>query len=128
MRLQGRLLGAKFACSRNHDMTKFCPDLPFPNGYANFGGPAGGCSLRARCPLMAGTLLVETVLRYRQSNILLGPGRRSSQDDEQKISENIYVFIDCSGFQRSFAISARQFVLHDVFVLSDSALGPGKTV
>ena len=43
-------------------MTKFGPDLPFPKGYANFGGPAGGCSLRARCPLMAGMWLVEAVL------------------------------------------------------------------
>ena len=87
----GRMLGAKFACLRNHEMTKFWPDLPFPKGYANFGGPAGGCSLRARCPLMAGTWLVETVLLYRQSKSALGPGRQSSQDDGQKIRE-IFTF------------------------------------
>ena len=77
---------------------------------------------------MAGTWLVETVLLYRQSNTALGPGRRSSQDDEQKIREKFYIFIDISGSNRPFAISARQFVLHDVFVLADSALGPGKFV
>ena len=47
-------------------------------------GPLAG----ARCPLMAGTWLVETVLSYRPSNILLGPGRRSGQHDEQEIREN----------------------------------------
>ena len=109
-------------------MTKFWPHLPFPKGYANFGGPAGGCSLRARCPLMAGTWLVETVLPYRQSNIILQPGPRSRSGDEQKIRENFHVFIDCSGFQRSFAISARQFVLHDVFVLADGPRVPGKFI
>ena len=77
---------------------------------------------------MAGTWLVETVLLHRQSNIPLGPGRRSSQDDEQKIRENFYFFIDFSGSNQSFAISARQFVLHDVLVLADSALGPGKFI
>ena len=118
---QGRLLSAKSAWLRNHEMTNFSPDLPFPKGYANFGGPAGGCSLRARCPLMAGTWLVETVLPYRPSNIPLGPGRRSSQDDEQKIRETFHVFIDISGSNRPFAISARQFVLCDVLML---AVGP----
>ena len=108
--------------------SKFWPDLSLPKGYANFGGPAGGCSLRARCPLMAGTWLVETVLLYRQSNIALQPGPRSRSGDEQKIREKFHVFIDISGFNQSFAISARQFVLHDVFVLADSALGPGKFV
>ena len=58
----GRLLGAKFACLRNHEMTKFWPDLPFPKGYANFGGPAGGCSLRARCPLWQGRKARETLV------------------------------------------------------------------
>ena len=47
---QGRLVGANSAWLRNHEMTKFWSDLTFPKGYANFGGPAGGCSLRARCP------------------------------------------------------------------------------
>ena len=61
MRLQGRLLGAKFAWLRNHEMTKFWPDLSFPKGYANFGGLAGGCSLRARCPVVAGMWLIEIV-------------------------------------------------------------------
>ena len=78
-------------------MTKIWPDLPYPKGYANFGGPAGGCSLRARCPLMASTWLVETVLLNRQSNITLGPGRRSSKSDEQKIREKFGVLLDCSG-------------------------------
>ena len=68
--LIGRLLGAKFAWLRNHEMTKISPDLPFPKGYANFGGPAGGCSLRARCPIMAGMWLVETV-SFRPSNFVL---------------------------------------------------------
>ena len=81
-------MGAKFAWLTNREMTKFWRNLPDPEGYANFGGPAGGCSLRARGPLMAGMWLVETVLPYSQSNIPLGPGRRSSQDDEQKIREN----------------------------------------
>ena len=61
-------------------------------------------------------------------HVVLQPGLRSRSVDEQKARENFHVFIDCSGFQRSFAISARQFVLHDVFVLADSALGPGKFV
>ena len=82
---QGQLSSAKIAWLRNHEMTKFWPDLPFPKGYANFGGPAGGCSLRARCPLMAGTWLVETVLLFRPSDIPIGPGRRNSQGDEQKV-------------------------------------------
>ena len=58
----GRLLGAKFAWWRNHEMTKFWPDLPFPKGYANFGGPAGGRSLRARCPLWQGGKARETLV------------------------------------------------------------------
>ena len=124
----GGLLGAKFAWLRNHEMTKFWPDLPFPKGYANFGGPAGVCSLRARFHLLAGMWLVEAVLRYRQSSTILQLVLRSRSGDEHKIRENIHVFIDCSGFEISFAISARQFALHDVFVLAYSALGPGKFV
>ena len=50
-------------------------------------------------------------LPFRPSNISLGPGRRSGQDDEQKIREKIHVLLDCSGSCKSFAISARQFVL-----------------
>ena len=125
---QGRFTSAKSAWPGNAQYGKFWPEPPFPKSYAEKFGPVGGRSLRARCPLMAGTWLVETVLLYRQSNTPLGPGRRSSRDDEEKIRENCYVFIACSGFQRSFAISARQFVLHDVFVLADGALGPGKFV
>ena len=55
-------------------MTKFWPDLPIPKGYANFGGPAGGCSLRARCPLMAGMWLVETVLLTVKANLFFSRG------------------------------------------------------
>ena len=44
-----------------------------------------------------GIWLVETVLLFRPSNILLGQGRRSSQGDEQKIREKHHVVIDCSG-------------------------------
>ena len=107
-------------------MTQFWQDLLFPKGYGNFGGPAGGCSLRARCPLMAGMWLVETVLS--QAILFFTGGRRSGASDERKIQENLYIFIDCSGSNQSFAISARQFVLYDVFVLADSALGPGQFV
>ena len=77
---------------------------------------------------MAGTWLVETVLPYRQSNILLGPGRRSMIDDEQEIREKFHVLLICSGSNQSFAISARQFVLHDVFVLPDTPGCPEKFV
>ena len=77
---------------------------------------------------MAGMWLVEAVLPYRQNSTVLQPGPRSRSGDEQKIREKIYVFIDCSGSNQSFAISARQFVLRDVFVLADSAFGPGKFV
>ena len=68
----------------------------------------------ARCALASpqhGTWLVETVLLNRQSNTLLGPGRRSSKRDEQKIREKIDVLLHCSGVWKSFATSARQFVL-----------------
>ena len=91
-----------------------------------FGGLAGGCSLRARCPLMAGMWLVETVLS--QAILFFTGGRRSGASGEREIRENLHIFIDCSGSNQSFAISARQFVLHNVIVLADSALGPGKFV
>ena len=68
-------------------MAKFWPDLPLRKGYANFGGPAVGCSLRARCPFMAGVWLVETVLFFRPSNTAPQPGPRSRSGDEQKIWE-----------------------------------------
>ena len=62
------------------------------------------------------------------SNTVLHRGRRSGASDERKILEKIHVFIDCFESNRPFAISARQFVLHDVFMLADSAVGPGKFV
>ena len=47
----GRLLGAKFAWLTNREMTKFWPNMPFPEGNANFSGPAGGRSLALAAPL-----------------------------------------------------------------------------
>ena len=47
--------------------------------------------------LGAGKWLVETVLLFRPSNTLLGPGRRSRPGDEQKIRETIRVLLLCSG-------------------------------
>ena len=44
------------------------------------------------------------------------------------VREKFHVFIDCSGSNRPFAISARQFVLCDVFVVWDGAIGLGKFV
>ena len=49
----------------NREMTIFWPNMPFPEGNANFSGPAGGRSLALAATLMAGTWLVETVLPYR---------------------------------------------------------------
>ena len=62
------------------------------------------------------------------SNIVLHPGRRSGQDDEQKIQENFHVLVNISGSNRPIAISARQFVHCDVLVVWDSAVGLGKFV
>ena len=45
---QGRGLGAKIAFSRSFENAKFCLDVPNPEGYVYFFGPAGGRSLRAR--------------------------------------------------------------------------------
>ena len=50
------------------------------------------------------------------------------QDDEQKIQEKFYVLVNISGSNRPIAISARQFVLCNVFVVWDSAVGLGKFV
>ena len=71
---QGRLQCAKSAWLKDNEMTEFWPDLPFPKVYANFGGPAGGCSLRACCPLMAGMWLVETVLLTVKANLFFSRG------------------------------------------------------
>ena len=39
-----KIRGVISACSRNAKNAKFWSKLPFPEGYANFSGPAGGCS------------------------------------------------------------------------------------
>ena len=104
------MANTKSAWPGNAQYGKFWPDLPNLKGYAGFSGPAGGRSLRARVPFH-GTWLVETVLLNRQSNTSLRQGRRSSKSDEPKIREKLDVLLHSSGFQRSFAISARQFVL-----------------
>ena len=46
----GRVVGAKSAWPGNAQYGKFWPDLPNLKGYADFSGPAGGRSLRARVP------------------------------------------------------------------------------
>ena len=48
--IQGRLLSANFAWLTNREMTKFWPNMPFPKGYVNFSGPAGGRSLALAAP------------------------------------------------------------------------------
>ena len=47
----GRLLGAKFAWLTISEMAKFWPNMLFPEGNANFSGPAGGRSLALAVPL-----------------------------------------------------------------------------
>ena len=91
MQDQGRVVGAKSAWPGNAQYGKFWLDLPFPKGYANFGGPAGGCSLRARCPLMAGMWLVEAVLLYRQSNTVISRGLEAAKMTNRK-SRKIVTF------------------------------------
>ena len=40
-----RFVSAKCPCLKNYKMMKIWFDMQFPEGYANFSGPAGGCSL-----------------------------------------------------------------------------------
>ena len=47
----GRLLGAKLAWLTKLEMAKFWPNMPSPEGNANFSGPAGGRSLALAAPL-----------------------------------------------------------------------------
>ena len=77
-----------------------CQNLAQPclsQGLRQFFRPCRGPLAGARCLLMAGTWLVETVLPYRPSNISLGPGRRSTRHDEQEIRGKYHVFINISG-------------------------------
>ena len=47
----GRLLGAKLAWLTSAENAKIWPNMPNPEGYANFSGPAGGRSLALAAPL-----------------------------------------------------------------------------
>ena len=50
---QGRVRGAKIGCSRNFENEEFCRVTLAEGTCLKFCGPAGGCSLSARIPLMA---------------------------------------------------------------------------
>ena len=47
---QGRLLSAKFAWLTSAENAKIWPNMPNPEGYADFSGPAGGRSLALAAP------------------------------------------------------------------------------
>ena len=51
--LQGRVRGAKIACFRNLENEEFWRVTLAEGTCLKFFGPAGGCSLSARIPLMA---------------------------------------------------------------------------
>ena len=108
-------------------MPKFGPTYPILRATRIFPALPGAARWRS-LPPNGRHVACRDGLFLRPSNIIRQPGRRSSQHDEQKIREKIHVLVICSGCNRPIAISAREFVLHDVFVVADNPGCPGKFV
>ena len=89
-------------------MGQICGACPFASFAISFVISEGAILMVSLQAFRAETMVERFTARM---HVVLQPGRRRGQGDEQKIREKIHVLLHCFGSWQSFAISARQFVL-----------------
>jgi len=97
--------------------------MPFPKGYVIFSGPAGGRSLALAAPLWQDMICIDGNCS-RQVILFVGGACCGCQVGRWALWGFSVVSINCSRSARWILISARQFLLLCVLVLSAAARCP----